>query len=214
MSDPSGLTDVLTRLDVLVGQWTVEASFEDTTAGTATIEWALGHRFLIWRVTIPDTDFPESLSVISANSDGQAYTQHYFDDRGLARLYKMTLGDCTWTLLRDEPDSRHLNSRSASPGRLLPAEKRSRVRWNRKGRTGSGRRTSTLSTTRFFSRAPEALRKKRAERRTRPALDGDDSRRELERRLAGCRIEKGFASRSLKLNMASCASGNGSLNPG
>jgi hypothetical protein len=104
MSDLSGLADALTRLGVLVGQWSVEASIQGTPAGTATIEWALDRRFLVWRVTIPDPNFPDSLSIISANSDGEAYTQHYFDARGIARIYKMTLEAGTWTLLRDEPD--------------------------------------------------------------------------------------------------------------
>src|SRR4029077_7794384 len=136
MSDPSGLDDVLTRLDVLVGQWTVEASFEDTPAGTATIEWALGHRFLIWRVTIPDTDFPDSLSVISVNSDGQAFTQHYFDDRGLARLYKMTLGGSSWTLLRDEPDFAPLDFSQRFAGTIAPGGETITGTWESQGQDG------------------------------------------------------------------------------
>jgi hypothetical protein len=53
-------------------------------------------------VTIPDPNFPDSLSIIC--SDGETYTQHYFDARGVARIYKMTFEAGTWTLLRDEPD--------------------------------------------------------------------------------------------------------------
>jgi hypothetical protein len=33
-----------------------------------------------------------------------AYTQHYFDSRGVARLYAMTLDDRTWTLERTTSD--------------------------------------------------------------------------------------------------------------
>ena len=104
MSDQSGSTDARTRLEVLVGQWEVKASFPESPIGTATIEWELDRRFLIWRVTVPDPSFPDSLSIISINSDGETFTQHYFDDRGIVRTYKMTLEADTWTLLRDEPD--------------------------------------------------------------------------------------------------------------
>ena len=82
----------------------MEASLEDTPAGTVTIEWALDHRFLVERSTIPDPNFPDSLSIISINSDSETYTQHYFDDRGITWICKMTLEAGTWTLLRDEPD--------------------------------------------------------------------------------------------------------------
>ena len=32
------------------------------------------------------------------------YLQHYFDSRGVARVYRMTLADNVWTLLRNEAD--------------------------------------------------------------------------------------------------------------
>ncbi|MEU5541454.1 hypothetical protein AB0G85_03540 [Streptomyces sioyaensis] len=32
------------------------------------------------------------------------YTQHYFDSRGVARLYAMTFADGVWTLTRESPD--------------------------------------------------------------------------------------------------------------
>jgi hypothetical protein len=32
------------------------------------------------------------------------YCQHYFDSRGVARVYAMDFSDGEWTLLRDAPD--------------------------------------------------------------------------------------------------------------
>jgi hypothetical protein len=104
MPDRSEPPDALRRLDVLVGRWSVTADVPGAPTGSATLEWALGGSFLQWQVTIPDPSVPDSLSVISLDSDGEAFTQHYFDARGVARLYKMTLRDSTWTLLRDEED--------------------------------------------------------------------------------------------------------------
>jgi hypothetical protein len=98
-----GSPEALCQLEVLVGRWTVEAGLEGVPAGTATFEWALDRQVLLWRVSVANP-VPDSLSVISAHRDGQSYTQHYFDARGVARIYAMTLEGDTWTLLRDRPD--------------------------------------------------------------------------------------------------------------
>jgi len=67
-------------------------------------EWGAGRKFLIQRSEIPDPDFPDSLAIITVNVDGETYTQHYFDSRGVVRIYKMRLEGRTLTLLRDAPD--------------------------------------------------------------------------------------------------------------
>jgi hypothetical protein len=84
----------------LVGEWT-QSAFGAT--GAVTFEWALGERFLLERSSAPDPA-PESLAVIAPDEATGDYRQHYFDDRGVARVYKMTLRNGIWTLLRDEPD--------------------------------------------------------------------------------------------------------------
>ena len=40
--------------------------------------------------------------IIAPTDEG--YLQHYFDSRGVVRLYRMSLEDRTWTLQRTEPD--------------------------------------------------------------------------------------------------------------
>jgi hypothetical protein len=98
-----GPPGALRQLEVLVGRWTVDAGLEGAPAGTATFEWALDRQVLLWRVTIPNP-VPDSFSVITAIPDGQGYIQHYFDARGVARIYAMSLEGDTWTLRRDQPD--------------------------------------------------------------------------------------------------------------
>jgi hypothetical protein len=46
---------------------------------------------------------PDSCCVVIASDDG-SYVQHYFDSRGVARLYAMTFDGRTWTLERTAPD--------------------------------------------------------------------------------------------------------------
>src|SRR5215831_12582179 len=93
--------DAITRLEVLVGEWSAEGP---GAAGRMVTEWGAGRKFLIQRSEIPDPDFPDSLAIITVNVDGKTYTQHYFDSRGVVRIYKMRLEGRTLTLLRDAPD--------------------------------------------------------------------------------------------------------------
>jgi hypothetical protein len=101
-SDRPDPTAALARLQPLVGGWAEEAA--DAPPGRMTFAWCLGGQFLLQRSEIPAPEFPDSLAVITVDPNGETYTQHYFDSRGVVRLYKMTIGDGTWTLQRDAPD--------------------------------------------------------------------------------------------------------------
>ncbi len=86
------------RLDIFIGTWELEAIFPNEPAtvlrgGRSVFEWMKGHQLLIQRTTVPAPAAPDSLSVIAFDGDKHAYTQHYFDSRGVVRLYSMTLGD-------------------------------------------------------------------------------------------------------------------------
>jgi hypothetical protein len=106
--DQADRSAVLERLVPFLGEWSVEASFPGGgptgASGRVVFEWALGGQFLLERVEIAHPDAPDGLCVIGVDSDGDSYTQHYFDSRGIARLYAMTLRDGVWTLTREAPD--------------------------------------------------------------------------------------------------------------
>ena len=90
-------------LDVLVGEWTQLISGHDDPTGTMTYEWSLDNRYLIQRSTLP-APFPDSLAVIEYVEDADEFRQHYFDTRGVSRLYRMTLAGPELMLLRLESD--------------------------------------------------------------------------------------------------------------
>jgi hypothetical protein len=104
----------LARLDRFVGEWTVEARFpgEPGSAGAAGelpvartwFEWTLDRQFLQQRTEVPVPEAPDALTIVSVDPGTGAYTQHYYDSRGVARLYAMTLADGVWTLTRESPD--------------------------------------------------------------------------------------------------------------
>jgi hypothetical protein len=103
-ADQAAHRQAMARLEALVGEWTVEASFPSTAgvAGRVVFEWILDGQFLVERAEVPGA--PDSVAIIGFDPDREAYAQHYFDARGVARVYGMHLDDDVWTLVRDAPD--------------------------------------------------------------------------------------------------------------
>jgi hypothetical protein len=106
--DESARNPALERLDVFVGEWTTEASFPLAPRGGGTgrtvFEWILDGQFLVQRSEVPHPSAPDSMAIIGPDPEHAAYTQHYFDSRGVVRVYTMTLADGTWELSRVSPD--------------------------------------------------------------------------------------------------------------
>ena len=93
------------ELEALVGEWDTEATHRmlpsTVVRGHSAFEWLEGEKFLIVRSRVEHPDFPDSISVIG---DTEGLCMHYFDSRGVARTYQMSLARSEWKLLRDRPD--------------------------------------------------------------------------------------------------------------
>jgi hypothetical protein len=102
----------------LVGTWTIEASHPAmpgmVVSGTVNIEWLEGARFLIHRARVEHDDFPDSISIIgvtdhdraegaSESDDEPRLSMHYFDSRGVFRVYAASIDDAAWRMWRDAP---------------------------------------------------------------------------------------------------------------
>jgi hypothetical protein len=129
----------LAALDFFVGEWQLEASLElDPALGPAraSFQWALNRTFLLQRTEVPHPAAPGTLAVIATDPESGAYTQHYFDSRGVVRVYAMTLADDTWTLLRTEADFSPLPFAQRYVGRFEEGGGRIAGRWE-KGADGT-----------------------------------------------------------------------------
>ena len=111
----------LQPLDRLVGNWNTEATHPAVPGivvrGTATIEWLEGERFLINRSRTDHPDFPDAISIIGfadrdrvhgaaatdAAADGNRLSMHYFDSRGVSRVFEVSIDDTAWRFWRDAP---------------------------------------------------------------------------------------------------------------
>ncbi|MET7731425.1 hypothetical protein ABZT02_08640 [Streptomyces sp. NPDC005402] len=109
--------EALERLRVLVGEWVVEAEFpgQATGAGRSVFEWALDGQFLVQRTEAPHPA-PASTAIVSVEPGTGAYTQHYFDSRGVVRLYAMTFDGEVCNCCVRRRTSPRCPSGSASPG--------------------------------------------------------------------------------------------------
>ncbi|MDQ4098191.1 MAG: hypothetical protein M3144_10025 [Actinomycetota bacterium] len=99
----------LAALDLFVGEWSMAARFRHmpTAAADARVafEWLPGQQFLVERWSVPVPEAPDGIAIIGLDpSSEDRYLQHYFDSRGVARVYKMTRADKVWRLWRDDAD--------------------------------------------------------------------------------------------------------------
>jgi len=111
------------RLAVLVGEWSMVPKFRDLPPADANarvvFEWMSGGKFLIERWEIPVPEAPDGIAIIGADPDSaDNFLQHYFDSRGVARVYRMTLNDDVWKLWRDSPDFSPLDFAQRYTGRF------------------------------------------------------------------------------------------------
>ena len=94
----------LQRLNALVGEWTTEAihpAYPSTVVrGLSVFEWLEGKKFLIMRAESDHPDFPDSISVMG---DTDGLHMHYFDSRGVHRVYDADVSEGALEFSRDAP---------------------------------------------------------------------------------------------------------------
>jgi hypothetical protein len=117
----------LERLEPFAGDWRLEAPAMPLPSDLAdsartTFEWTLGGAFLIHRAYFPVPGAPEGLSIIAPDVNDDGYTQHYFDSRGVVRLYAMTFDGTDWILERHKPDFTDLSFHQRWVGAFTDAD--------------------------------------------------------------------------------------------
>ncbi len=108
----------LQPLHHLAGTWTTEATHPSmpgiVVRGSAVVEWLEGERFLIHRARNDHPDFPDSISMIgftdhdrvgnaAAAASKSQLSMHYYDSRGVYRVFGAAIDDTSWQLERIAP---------------------------------------------------------------------------------------------------------------
>jgi hypothetical protein len=110
------------RLAPFIGTWTADARFpdrpEDVVTGTLVYEWGPGEAFLIQRSAVVPPGFPDAITIVGVDASRDAYLQHYFDSRGVARVYQMGFENGEWSLIRTAADFTPLEFAQRYTGRF------------------------------------------------------------------------------------------------
>jgi hypothetical protein len=97
--------EMLRALEPLVGEWTVEAKGPDGQAwpgqGRASFQWHPSGAHLVQRTIIDVPDAPDSTSIIGCDAANGSFVQLYSDERGVCRIYSMSIDGSEWILQRD-----------------------------------------------------------------------------------------------------------------
>jgi hypothetical protein len=112
----------LTAFDPLIGEWRTEATHPMLPAtvvrGETTNEWLEGERFLVQRSRNDHPKFPDSISVIGFAEE--QLTAHYFDSRGVFRIYRVAMEGDTLRMWREAPGfSQRLEAKLSDDGTTL-----------------------------------------------------------------------------------------------
>lgn len=96
--------EALKRLDPLVGEWIVEAGPPGGEpwpgGGRTTFEWHESGAHLVQRSTVELPEAPDNVSIIGCDAANGTYFQLYSDERGVCRVYEMSIGGGEWRLWR------------------------------------------------------------------------------------------------------------------
>jgi hypothetical protein len=101
-------------LNVLTGTWEMEARFEagyfgpgspaiTGRGGRTTFDWPDGRFFLTQRFVNEHPAAPSGIAIIGPGEEPDVFSQHYYDSRGVARVYQMTLHGREWKIWRAAP---------------------------------------------------------------------------------------------------------------
>lgn len=97
----------LDDLDIFVGGWETEAThplIDGIVRGRCSYEWLTGRSFLIQRSEMPPNTVPSSIWVVGGASDtAGVWPVHYFDSRGVTRVYQLSFRDRVLKIWRDQP---------------------------------------------------------------------------------------------------------------
>jgi hypothetical protein len=89
----------------LVGRWTTEATHpalpDTVVSGEATFEWLADQQFLIQRSHHDHPEIPDAVAVMGM-IDGKP-TMHYFDPRGVHRVFEAEITQDTWRFWNNTP---------------------------------------------------------------------------------------------------------------
>lgn len=113
--------EALRELEPLIGEWTLEAIPPGGEPwpgeARATFEWHDSRAHVVERSTIEMPEAPDAIAIMGCDAANGTFFQLYSDDRGVCRIYEMSIGDGVWRLWREgEPFAQRFTGRFEDGG--------------------------------------------------------------------------------------------------
>lgn len=124
--ETSAREETMKRLEFFIGHWKMEVIHPhlqpNPISGETNFEW-LEEKYVLQRTHIDKAEFPDNMIVYDWDPKTGGYLAHYFDSRGVTRLYQMSVENGVWKMWRDAPDFSPLDFFQRFAGRIDEAEK-------------------------------------------------------------------------------------------
>ena len=122
--------DALRKLDPLVGEWVLEGSPPGGEpwpgGGRSTFEWHPSGAYLVQRTMVELPEAPDSVCIIGCDAANGTYCQLYSDERGISRVYEMSIDEGEWKLWRTgKPFAQRFTATFSEEGKTM------RGRWEK-----------------------------------------------------------------------------------
>jgi hypothetical protein len=101
---PPQPTTTLRQFDILIGDWDmvgIHPGFPSAVHGHSSFEWLQDGSLLLWHFNWERSGPPSAVSVVGHDDSSAACVLLYSDERGVARIYQMSLDAGVWKMWRD-----------------------------------------------------------------------------------------------------------------
>jgi len=124
MIDQPTAEAALRALDPLVGEWSLTAVGPDGEPwpgeARTTFEWHSSGAHLVQTTTVEMPEAPDSISIMGCDAANGTYYQLYSDERGVCRVFGMSISATEWKLWRDgEPFPQRFTGKFEDRGRRI-----------------------------------------------------------------------------------------------
>ena len=123
---PPQPTSSMKQFEILVGEWTMVGThpeFPSEAHGHSSFEWLVEGALLVWHFDWERRGPPSALSVIGHDDSVETCCMLYSDERGVARIYQMSLEGGVWKMWRDSPGfSQRVTGTISSDGNTIPCQ--------------------------------------------------------------------------------------------
>jgi hypothetical protein len=125
------------RLEPLIGAWSMAIVMPGEKrpdplpdiGARVTFDWLGASAFVIERWNVPIPEAPDGLAMLGWDEARGTFLQHYFDTRGVARIYEMSFADGVWKLERSKPDFSPFEFSQRYSGTFVDGGKRIEGTW-------------------------------------------------------------------------------------